>query len=246
MHLIAVEWQPQAIAELIERYEAALPRGAWPNWVLGNHDRSRVASRVGTAQARVAAMLLLTLRGTPTIYYGDELGMTDVPIAPERVRDPYQRLSPGAAVGRDPARSPMPWEDGIHAGFCPPGAEPWLPLGAESDAVNVAAQRADPGSVLMLYRRLLELRRRSGALTAGRYRLVRADSGVLAYARADGGETVLVALNLTAAPRAVRWSGEAGVLLSTELDRAGERVGRELQLRPNEGILLKELATTRT
>ena len=103
MHLISTPWEPRALASLIEEYEAALPDGAWPNWVLGNHDRSRVASRVGAAQARVAAMLLFTLRGTPTLYYGDELGMTDVPIPPERVQDPWEE------AGRDPARTPMPW-----------------------------------------------------------------------------------------------------------------------------------------
>src|SRR5215217_7343146 len=82
-HLISTAWQPTAIAALIDAYEAALPAGGWPNWVLGNHDRSRVATRLGAAQARIAAMLLLTLRGTPTIYQGEELGLRDVPIAPE-------------------------------------------------------------------------------------------------------------------------------------------------------------------
>ena len=79
-HLISTPWQPTAIAALIGAYEKALPAGGWPNWVLGNHDRSRVASRIGGRQVRVAAMLLLTLRGTPTLYQGEELGMTDVPI----------------------------------------------------------------------------------------------------------------------------------------------------------------------
>ena len=99
-HLISTPWEAEAIAALIERYEAALPEGGWPNWVLGNHDRSRVATRVGPAQAGVAAMLLLTLRGTPTIYYGDEIGMTDVPID---TADP---------AGRDPERTPMQWDRG--------------------------------------------------------------------------------------------------------------------------------------
>ena len=87
-HLISTPWQPKAVAQLIEQYEAALPIGGWPNWVLGNHDRSRVASRLGPEQARVAAMLLLTLRGTPTIYQGEELGMRDVAIAPDSIQDP--------------------------------------------------------------------------------------------------------------------------------------------------------------
>jgi alpha-glucosidase len=115
-HLISTPWDAEAIAELVERYEAALPPGAWPNWVLGNHDRPRIAGRVGPAQARVAAMLLLTLRGTPTLYYGDELGMRDVPIPAAKVQDPWERRVPASAAtpcgrrcrGRTPTASPAP------------------------------------------------------------------------------------------------------------------------------------------
>ena len=85
--------------EIMDKYEGALPPGAWPNWVLGNHDKARIASRIGEAQARVAAMLLLTLRGTPTIYYGEEIGMKDVPIAPEQVQDPAEKNRAGAGIG---------------------------------------------------------------------------------------------------------------------------------------------------
>ena len=93
------------------RVRSALPPGAWPNWVLGNHDSPRIASRVGPAQARVAAMLLLTLRGTPTLYYGDEIGMDDVPIPPEpRAGSLARRTCPGCGCGRDPARTPMQWD----------------------------------------------------------------------------------------------------------------------------------------
>jgi alpha-glucosidase len=236
MHLMMVDWRPQTLAELIERYERALPPGAWPNWVLGNHDRSRVASRVGPAQARVAAMLLLTLRGTPTIYYGDELGMTDVPIAPDRVRDPYEHLSPGLGVGRDPQRTPMPWNGGPGAGFCPPRARPWLPIGEDHDTVNVADERVDPSSILRLYRRLIELRRRSPALTSGTYRTVRADADVLVYRRETDGDGALVALNLSARRRTLPCSGLISV--TTALDREGERVDGELLLRPHEGVIL--------
>ena len=96
--------------ELIADYEAALPAGGWPNWVLGNHDQPRIASRVGPAQARVAAMLLLTLRGTPTLYYGDEIGMHAVAIAPDQVQDPFEKNVPGLGVGRDGCRTPMQWD----------------------------------------------------------------------------------------------------------------------------------------
>ena len=108
-HLMTTPWTPLALASLIGAYEAALPAGGWPNWVLSNHDRSRLASRLGEDQARVAAMLLLTLRGTPTLYQGDELGLTDVSIPPDRVRDPWELNVPGLGLGRDPARTPMLW-----------------------------------------------------------------------------------------------------------------------------------------
>ena len=128
-HLIKSPWDPQVIAALIEQYEGALAGGAerWPNWVLGNHDRSRVASRVGPAQARVAAMLLLTLRGTPTIYQGEEIGMADVPIPTQAVRDPWEKNVPGP---RPRARS-RAHADAVgcvseNAGFT--AGEPWLPL----------------------------------------------------------------------------------------------------------------------
>jgi alpha-glucosidase len=232
MHLISTPWEPAAVAALVERYEAALPEDAWPNWVLGNHDRSRIASRLGPAQARVAAMLLLTLRGTPTLYYGDELGMADVAIPPERVQDPYERNSPGLGVGRDPARTPMPWSDAPNAGFCPPDLEPWLPLGA---VASVEAQRADPRSTLSLYRALLALRRESGALAGGGYRTVFADDAVFAYRRDD----TLVALNLSAEPQAVPLGELAGrVQLSTHLDGREDEVGGELRLRGDEGVIV--------
>src|SRR6202011_5626700 len=124
-HLIKTPWEPDAIAALIEQYEGALAGGRErsPNWVLGNHDQPRLASRIGGAQARVAAMLLLTLRGTPTIYQGEEIGMADVPIPRERLRDCWELNVPGLGLGRDPERTPMQWDASPHAGFSP--SEPW-------------------------------------------------------------------------------------------------------------------------
>jgi alpha-glucosidase len=115
--LIRLPWQAREIRTAVERYEALLPSYAWPNWVLGNHDKPRIRTRVGAAQARVAAMLLLTLRGTPTLYYGDEIGMHDVPIPPYLVQDPFEKNLPGLGLGRDPVRTPMQWDAEKHAGF---------------------------------------------------------------------------------------------------------------------------------
>src|SRR6185312_3675593 len=116
-HLLQTEWNVRSIASLIEAYERALPVGGWPNWVLGNHDNPRVATRLGTLQARVAAMLLLTLRGTPTLYYGDEIGMASTDVPPEKIQDPFEKRVPGRGVGRDPSRTPMQWTGAVNAGF---------------------------------------------------------------------------------------------------------------------------------
>jgi alpha-glucosidase len=193
-HLLTTPWEPGAIAALVERYEAALPAGAWPNWVLGNHDRPRIASRLGLAQARVAAMLLLTLRGTPTLYYGDEIGMTD---GPGTGFDP---------AGRDPERTPMQWT--ADGGFTT--GEPWLPY---SDlAVNVA----DEPAMLRLHRALIALRRE---FAEADYRTLHADDGVLAYAR---GDRHVIALNLSDEPRPLPVPGE--LALSTHLDGGAEQL----------------------
>jgi alpha-glucosidase len=183
-HLLTTPWTAHDIAELVERYEAALPEGAWPNWVLGNHDRPRLATRLGPGQERAAAMLLLTLRGTPTLYYGDEIGMRDVEIPPER------RVDPWVYGNRDPVRTPMQWDA---AGSFSTG-EPWLPFAPDHERVNVEAQRDDPASLLSLYRRLLTLRRDEPDLASGAYRTISTDHGVLTFAR---GDSTTVSINLS-------------------------------------------------
>jgi alpha-glucosidase len=222
-HLLTTPWTATDVAALVESYEAALPEGAWPNWVLGNHDRPRLASRLGPGQERAAAMLLLTLRGTPTLYYGDEIGMRDVPVAPEDVQDPWELRVPGKGLGRDPVRSPMQWD--ATGGFS--AVAPWLPYGDES--ISVAAQLDDPASLLSLYRRLLRARRE---FAEAPYETLRADR-VLAYRRGD----VVVTLNLGAEEEAVAVAGDVAV--ATDVRREGERVARETVLRPGEGLLVR-------
>lgn len=225
--LVTTPWFAAAISAAIATYEGALPGGGWPSWVLGNHDQPRIATRVGPAQARVAAMLLLTLRGTPTIYNGDELGLPDVPVPPERVVD---------MDGRDPQRSPMPWGPGSHGGFS--AAEPWLPMVADAPAASVAAQRADARSILVLHRRLIALRRREPALQAGSWAAIASPDGVLAYDRELDGRVLRVVLNLTGRPVAVPMPGDWEMLVGTGLDRDGGSVRGSLVLRPDEGLVL--------
>ncbi|HEV2149722.1 MAG TPA: alpha-amylase family glycosyl hydrolase [Longimicrobiaceae bacterium] len=240
--LILARWDARHLAGLIDEYEAALPEGGWPNWVLGNHDQHRIASRVGAAQARVAAMLLLTLRGTPTLYYGDEIGMHDVEIPPDRVQDPFEKNVPGKGLGRDPERTPMQWDAGPNAGFTT--GDPWLPIAEDHRVVNVEAERDAPRSTLSLYRRLIDLRRGEPALEVGRFEPVAADGDVLAYIRrARRGEgDFLVALNLGSRPHVLGRpaDAQAGVVaVSTHLDREGERVRGDVELRPDEGVVIR-------
>jgi alpha-glucosidase len=238
--LLSTLWSARSIERIIAEYEAALPPGAWPNWVLGNHDRPRVASRVGPDQARVAAMLLLTLRGTPTLYYGDEIGMHQVTIAPHQVRDPFEKNVPGIGVGRDGCRTPMQWDATDGAGFS--SARPWLPLADDHAHGNVANLELDPGSILALYRALIALRKKSPQLVKGAYRPIVAEGDLLLYRRDGDGEAMVVALNLGAEPLKVA-AGSIGsgckILLSTLLDRQGEQIQDTLDLRANEGVILE-------
>lgn len=236
--LIRTEWQATSISALIARYEAALPRGGWPNWVLGNHDNARIASRVGPAQARIAAMLLLTLRGTPTIYYADELGLCDVAIPADRVQDPLEKNVPGKGLGRDPCRTPMQWDGSQQAGFS--SREPWLPISADYKTVNVNSQEADATSMLVLFRQLLDLRRSHAALWGGSYHLVLATDAVLIYARHGQDESFLVALNLSSRPAMTTLPPDCArsrIVLSTLSDRRDEVLSDHLELRPDEGLI---------
>jgi alpha-glucosidase len=242
-HLISTDWKPQAVASLIETYEAALPVGGWPNWVLGNHDRTRVASRVGRAQARVASMLLLTLRGTPTIYQGEEIGMVDTPIPPHLVQDPLEHNVPGFNLGRDPVRTPMPWSSEPHGGFTE--AQPWLPLNADADMLNVATQANDPRSMLSLYRALIRLRRDNDVLSIGDFRLLVVTEHILIYERRLGNQRVVVALNMTGQARSLKFrTGAQEILLSTYLDDHRPPNVDDIHLRADEGVVLRTIDIT--
>ena len=233
--LIDAAWNARALAAQIAGYEAALPKGGWPNWVLGNHDRPRVATKRGPQQARVAAMLLLTLRGTPTLYYGDELGLADGDIPPALVQDPRELREPGIGLGRDPVRTPMPWDETANAGFTT--GTPWLPLNADWPERNVARQTGDPGSMLTLYRRLLALRRQRPALSVGAYKTIECEGDVLAYERHEGDDRLLVALNLGGTAQALDLP-EAGAVLISTLEGPTTIEGRRLTVRPHEGVIL--------
>jgi alpha-glucosidase len=235
-------WDAAAFRSQVDTIESVLPDGAQPTYVLSSHDAPRHRTRFddplwGAARARVAAMMLLTLRGTPFLYYGEEIGMRDVLIPTERVCDPVGKRFP--AVGRDPERTPMQWTSTSGAGFTT-ATDSWLPLGPDHDTVNVERQLNDAGSHLSLYRRLLWYRKRTPALTRGTYRALPSHPDTFVYVREHAGQQLVVALNFAGEPRRVTLPQPSGRLeISTDCDRAlstGSANGFEL--RPSEGVIV--------
>jgi alpha-glucosidase len=233
-------WSAAAFRAEVETFERLLPAGAWPDYTLSNHDNSRAVSRyaangdlaIGRRRARLAALMLLTLRGTPFLYYGEEIGMADGPVPPEGIVD---------VAGRDPERTPMQWDGSPNGGFTTGDA--WLPVNPEAAMVNVESQRDDPRSLLSLYRTLLRERRASPALRRGSYRSLDVEAAdVYAYVREEGEERWLVALNFGSRPAAVTLAvdtAHATIRLSTSADRRpGAPAGARLDLGPDEGVLV--------
>ena len=238
--LIGLPWDARRIAAVINEYEGSLPPEGWPNWVLGNHDQSRIASRIGMEQARIAAILLLTLKGTPTMYYGDEIGMKDVPISSEEAQDPRERNVPGRGLGRDPGRTPMQWDSSENAGFTT--GKPWLPLMKDFQKVNVANNQQDPNSMFNFYRRLIQLRSKEHALEVGDYVPHPAEGNLLCYGRDDDQKKFLIALNLgsskeTFSPDIPEWGGT--IRFSTEQEQEEKKISGEIKLEANQGLVLE-------
>jgi len=263
-------WGAGPFARAVERWEKVLPSWGWPCYTLSNHDVPRHRSRyeggalragrssgaTGEERARLAAMMLLTLRGTPFLYYGEEIGMKERPLSRHLIQDPVGRRFWPLHPGRDGCRTPMQWSDRPGAGFT--GGEPWLPLGLDWQDRNVENQEDDPTSLLSLYRRLIWLRRSEPVLQKGSYaRIESAPRDCFVYRREYGGRSLLVALNFSRAERLVRLDGAkaaadraadsngAGftVLASTRPGRDGESVGSTLALGPGEGCLLEPVGS---
>ncbi|MGF1505705.1 MAG: alpha-amylase family glycosyl hydrolase [Anaerolineae bacterium] len=233
--LIHREWTAEEIRSSIADYEAALPEGAWPNYVLGNHDQHRFGSRTAPEQIRIGMMLLLTLRGTPTVYYGEEIGMLDGDIPLNRVQDPWEKNVPGLGLGRDPERTPMQWDASPQAGFTSEGVEAWLPIASGYTTINVNNERSEPASILMMTRSLIRLRRDHAALHLGGQTLLDAPEGVLAYERQVEGERFVVALNFRGEYTAFAAGDEGNIVFSTYMDLPPA----DSPLRPHEGLLLR-------
>jgi alpha-glucosidase len=235
---LMLPWDAAAFRHFVDAYDAAVPEHSFPNYVLGNHDQKRVATRLGEAQSRFAAVMLFTLRGVPFIYQGEELGLTDGEVASNQYRDP-QGINVG--ISRDGCRTPFHWDGTPGAGFST-SPTPWLPIASSAPELNVEAERNDPYSVLRLYRLLITLRRIIPALTAGTYRSYDAPEDVFLYEREAGDSRVLVALNFGPSPRTVAlppYSALLHVLASSYSDQdALPAVGETIALRPHEGVII--------
>jgi len=220
-------WEAEPWRQHIERSAAVLdPIDAWPSWVLSNHDQKRHRTRYGSeARARAAAVLLLTLRGTPFLYMGEELGLEDAVVPPERVVDPSDR---------DGCRAPVPWTAASDHGW---GAEPWLPWPPEPEARSVETLREDPESILQLYRRLLGARRQSPALLTGSLTLLASPEGVLIWERSRDGDRRTVVLNFASQACTVELSGEQRIEVAS--DGCGEGEPFTGNLAADQALLLK-------
>jgi alpha-glucosidase len=237
---IELPWDADAFRTSIGDFESLADETAWPAWFLANHDLTRTASRYddngqGPVRARALALMLYALRGTPFIYQGEELGLRNAAIPPERVVD---------VDGRDGFRTPMPWRAPSVAG---PGVgfttgEPWLPAGADAEALSVERQAADPASMLTFVRRLAALRRDTAALQGGDQRFVDGGADVLAWRRETGDDRLLAAINFATrpGPLAAALGAAPELLISSDPARAPGPVGpRGLTLLPGEGVLLR-------
>ncbi len=245
--LLYASWSAEDFGRVIDTWDGLLPEPCWPTWTLGNHDQRRILSRYASesnrlARGRVASTLVLTLRGTPFLYYGEEIGMLDVKIPRARLQDPLAKAYWPLPVGRDPARTPMQWSAAAHAGFST--VEPWLPVHPEYTEINVERAEADPGSLLHWYRRVIRLRREEVALRRGTYRRLPQGSGVLGYVREHEGERVAVLLNFESRPRpAALPTGASWRVLAASGHRVGDRIaGGTIELEPDGVLVAKATA----
>ncbi len=250
--LMKSPWRAESFRQFLTRHVPSIPKGGWPTIVLSNHDQPRHIDRYGTdtnatARARTAALLLLTMPGTPFLYYGEEVGMRNGTLRYRDLRDPYTKRFWPFRPGRDPARTPMQWDGSAHAGFTT--GKPWLPVALDYSQLNVATEASDRRSLWSLYRQLLEFRRASPALHRGAYRVIEGcPPDCLLYertARTDTGteERMLIAVNFSqqACAFALGASSLDGlVLVSTNPDAVEMKWdSTRIQLGPEEGRLIR-------
>ncbi len=233
--LLTTSWSTLPLQAAIEAYKNVIPEGAWPNWVSGGHDKKRITGSIGQAQARILAVLLMTLKGTPFLFAGDELGMDRVDMPLDCQKDPFGKQLPGYRLSRDPERVPIAWKPGLHGGFT--SGIPWLPMSMDKQP-NVETEQKDPHSLLNLYRALIALRRKTPQLLLGEQIAMRAANDILMFQRANDDGALLIACNITDQPRRLETPFQGTLLLSTHPAAIGEPCQAPLMLRANEGVIV--------
>jgi alpha-glucosidase len=247
MELLYLKWNARDFENALVRWYSALPEQGWPNVTLSNHDQPRHASRfhsgnasVDFARNQIASMLLLTVRGTPFLYYGEEIGMTNERISRKELRDPTGITFWPLPMGRDGERTPMQWNAAETAGFTAPETRPWLRVNDNRDVINVEAEQHDPESLWHWYRRLLQLRKDQFALHSGDMRFINTGKkSILAYERfGPEGKTIRCYLNFSGARQDISFSIPANVLIGNR-KKEGEIIGNgKMALAPYEALLV--------
>lgn len=245
--LLYRRWNARKFYKCIKNWFAVLPDSGWPCHVLSNHDQPRSFNRYkddedSEKRARVAAMLLLTLRGTPFVYYGEEIGMKNFKISRSKLADPAGKKFWPLYAGRDCARTPMQWSPTDNAGFTK--GKMWLPVSMDYKSVNVETMKADPHSLLHFYKKLLELRKQRKALTHGNWKArSRGHNGVISYLRKHENETIYIVLNFTNKRKRVN-DGKRGqwkVLLSTHRRSFEHFAELSFELYPYEATMIEKI-----
>lgn len=233
------QWSAEYVRKEVDAYEKALKDNQWPNYVLGNHDVQRVASRVGEEQTRLASMLLLTLRGTPTIYNGDEIGMVDGDIIEGDIHDPQgHRL--GLHMSRDFCRTPLQWDDSPLAGFSLVETDStWLPVTHDYKTRNIKAQMKDASSLWSLVQQLLAFRKNSQAILAGRYQSLDSSEGCFVYLREHDDEQLAIALNFTNEMKQLTLPFSGDILMTTHTNSNAQLDDGVVILGANEGVIIR-------
>ena len=232
------EFNARSFSDMVNTYQEYLPKGARPFYCFSNHDESRLASRFGEKQARMLTVLQFSLPGTPVMYYGQEIGMTDGDIGPNQVQDPFEKRVPGKGLGRDPQRTPMQWSDEHLAGFSK-AAESWLPVSDSHKEVNVKIQQTDPSSSLQLYRQMLDLRTEHETLREGVYEHAYTDDNLFMFWRAGEKDRFLTVLNFSETNAEVHLSEGGTVVISSGNQLVGQKTDTIKTIAPFDGLLIR-------
>ena len=240
------KWQASQFSSAIETWDSLHPEPKWPNYFLNNHDTPRSATRFKSDEAdnrcKLLAAMHLTLRGTPFLYYGEEIGMRDIRLKPWEIQDPVGKRYWFAGQGRDGCRSPMQWNDSVHAGFSK--VKPWLPVHPNYVSRNVSTQEKDPGSLLNFYKEIIALRKQFDALNSGTIKLIPSnDQFILSYLRIYKNQTIFVILNFNKRKVTYNLSGalletQWKVLFSQHLERDSDINNSAVDLQSYETLLL--------